>query len=465
MAGQQKEAAAVSMVQLSTFTRVPSIPRDQSYRDFPVTVRVTAAPPDFVQGERTLVDVVAAIDLRWSMGFDDKYGHQPNDRLVRVKEAMAKVIDNLRVDAQNRLAVVGFNQEVATSTELLEMTAQGQQSAIETVNALKVLGRPSTFSVGLNEAKKILDGRSLAEKRRSLGFIIFVSNGDDVTFLEKDIPTAYPIHAFGLTAQHSPSKLKAMANQTLGSYTPIENDDLETKLAEKLDQLSVRLTSVVAVDTTIDLTTLHHGVVVSKLESSWAYNDALVFYKSEIGGGKTSGKVVVGDVSAGELKEFTVYLDVPAAEGQQDGTGTDDGDSVMELLKVGGVYKQSSDMDKKKVLLGESMVTVVRTDDGGALDLIEERVAYWCKVKLDLSAMYDKLETEAAGAKSGGDVTEALALREASVEAINRAMYHDIYNAVLLALKLRRGGDSGNGGSSAMENSPPTPLHPAKTPV
>ena len=143
-------------MQLSTFTRVPSIPRDQSYRDFPVTVRVTAAPPDFVQGERTLVDVVAAIDLRWSMGFDDKYGHQPNDRLVRVKEAMAKVIENLGVDAQNRLAVVGFNQEVATSTELLEMTAQGQQSAIETVNALKVLGRPSTFSVGLNEAKKVI---------------------------------------------------------------------------------------------------------------------------------------------------------------------------------------------------------------------------------------------------------------------------------------------------------------------
>lgn len=52
-------------------------------------------------------------------------------------------------------------------------------------------------------------------------------------------------------------------------------------------------------------------------------------------------------------------------------------------------------------------------------------------MKLDLSAMYDKAETEGAGAKvpsSGGEVTEALALREASVEAINKAMYHDIYN-------------------------------------
>lgn len=122
-----KKEAAASMLQLSTFTRVPSIPRDQSYRDFPVTVRVTVAPPEIVQCERALVDVVAVIDLRWSMGFDDKYGHQPNDRLVRVKEAMAKVIENLGVDAQNRLAVVGFNQEVATSTELLEMTTEGQQ--------------------------------------------------------------------------------------------------------------------------------------------------------------------------------------------------------------------------------------------------------------------------------------------------------------------------------------------------
>jgi hypothetical protein len=170
-----------------------------------------------------------------------------------------------------------------------------------------------------------------------------------------------------------------MATRTLGSYTPIEND-LETKL----DQLSVRLTSVVAVDTTIDLTTLHPGVVVSKLESSWAYNDALVFYKSEIGGGKSSSKVIVGHLSAGEMKEFTVYLDVPA-EGQQDGT---DGDSVMEPLMVRGVYRQSWDKDKKKVPLGESIVTVVRTDDSSSasrgsdknkeLDLIEERVAYWC---------------------------------------------------------------------------------------
>ncbi|CAD6261451.1 unnamed protein product [Miscanthus lutarioriparius] len=398
-----------------------------------------------VQRERALVDVVAVINLRWSMGFDDKCGHRPNDRLVQVKEAMAKVIENLGVAAQNRLAVIGFDQEVATRTELFDMTAEGQQSATETVNALKAMGRPFTFSVGLNEAKKILDGRSMPEKRRSLGFTIFVSNGDDITFLEKDIPTAYPIHALGLTAQHSPSKLKAMANRTLGSYTPIEND-LETKLAEKLDQLSVRLTSVVAVDTAIDLTTLHPGVFVSKLESSWAYNDALVFYKSEIGGGKTSGKVVVGDVSAGEMKEFTVYLEVPAAQGQQDGNGTDD-DIVMELLKVGGVYKQSWDRDKKKVPLGEFIVTVVSDKNTQELDWIEERVAYWCKVKLDLSAMHDKAEAEAGvkpAAWSGGEVTEALALQEASVEAINRAMHHDIYNAVLLALKLRRGGDSGN---------------------
>jgi hypothetical protein len=42
-----------------------------------------------------------------------------------------------------------------------------------------------------------------------------------------------------------------------------------------------------------------------------------------------------------------------------------------------------------------------------------------------------KAEAE-AGVKpapsSGGEVTEAFALQEASVDAINRAMYHDIYN-------------------------------------
>ncbi|KAL6885562.1 hypothetical protein ACP4OV_010341 [Aristida adscensionis] len=149
--------------------------------------------------------------------------------------------------------------------------------------------------------------------------------------------------------------------------------------------------------------------------------------------------------------EFTVYVDVP--EGQGDGAGGE-----MQLLAVGGGYKQS--WDQKPVALEESVVAVARPATPPPppppppelgrckeMEWIEERLQYWCKVKLELSAMYDKAEagTTAAGGEQGQgkgkcecQFTEAL--REASLEAINKAMHHDIYTAVLHALKLRKGG-------------------------
>jgi hypothetical protein len=64
------------------------------------------------------------------------------------------------------------------------------------------------------------------------------------------------------------------------------------------------------------------------------------------------------------------------------------------------------------------------------LDLIEERLKYWCKVKVDLAAMYEKMEAEAIGS-GGGDCKcqcqVSAVLRESSLESVNRAMYQDIY--------------------------------------
>ena len=60
-------------------------------------------------------------------------------------------------------------------------------------------------------------------------------------------------------------------------------------------------------------------------------------------------------------------------------------------------------------------------------------VEYWHKVKLDLSAMYDKAEAE-AGAGVKCQVTEAL--RQASTEAIDRAMHHDIYTVRFISIYL-----------------------------
>nr|TKW02931.1 hypothetical protein SEVIR_7G030616v2 [Setaria viridis] len=144
----------------------------------------------------------------------------------------------------------------------------------------------------------------------------------------------------------------------------------------------------------------------------------------------------------------------------------------MELLTVGGRYNQS--WDRKQITLSESVVTIERPGSTPPapssckeLDWIEERVEYWCKVKLDLSAMYDKAEAEAGVTVSGGEsqcqcqCQDLQTLRAGSLVAIDRAMHHDIYTATLLAVKLRHC-SRGGAAEPATENAPSTTAQGAK---
>lgn len=293
---------------------------------------------------------------------------------------------------------------------------------------------------------QILDERKAGEKDR-LAFIIFLSDGKDEHLKDpnkiKDklnqLKLKYPIHAFGVSEEDSSGAqaLRTMADATSGSYTSMTQGVDTAVVAEKLAQLSDKLTSLVAVDVSIHLRSLHPAVSLLRIESSSSLSssssagDAGDAYKSQIGDDKLSAEIAVGAVSSGEEREFTVYLYVP--EGPQ---GNDDG-VTMELLAVRGSYKQS--WDQEQVALGESVVTVARpppprgslsTSSCKELEWIEERVEYWNKVKLDLSAMYGKL----AEAEEKCQVTEAL--QQASMEAIDRAMHHDIYTVCFIFIHL-----------------------------
>lgn len=221
---------------------------------------------------------------------------------------------------------------------------------------------------------QILNERKAAEKGR-LAFIIFLSDGKDDHFKDPDdikenlsqLKPKYPIHAFGFGVSEEDSNgaqpaaaqaLRTMADATSGSYTSITQDVDILAVAEKLDQLSDKLTSIVAVDVRIHLRSLHPAVSLLRIESSSSSSagdgGAGDDYKSQIGDDKQSAEITVGAVSSGKEREFTVYLYVP--EGQQ---GNDGGVTTMELLAVGGSYKQSWD-DQEQVALGESVVTVAR---------------------------------------------------------------------------------------------------------
>ncbi|KAF8749596.1 hypothetical protein HU200_012613 [Digitaria exilis] len=401
--------AVSSVMQLSAFTKITLIPKENKYRDFPVAVRLKAA--EMTVRVKPPVDIVAAIDISGSMG-EPAGGPSKKKKMVLIEQAMGKVIKNLS-GAMNSIAVVTFDDKIRLVTSLEEMTEKGQGIISAAVKDLDPQGE-TKFQGALKKAATILKDRKDHNDR--LAFIIFFSDGEDDKFQVENIKDnlGYPIHAFGFSLQEEKdlTTLKAMADASSGSYTLV-NEDLD-KITEKLDQLTAeRTTSMVAVDTIVHLKTLHPGVFLSKIEGSSDSSN------SKISEDKQSADIFVGVISSGEQREFTVFLDVP--EGHGNGAH-----GAMDLLAVAGSYKQS--WDRKTVALGESIVTVKRPGPTSCNELhwIKERMEYWCKVKLNLSAMYEKETAEAeAGVKCKCHIQQVL--REASLEVINKEMHHDIY--------------------------------------
>jgi hypothetical protein len=265
-------------------------------------------------------------------------------------------------------------------------------------------------------------------------FIILLSDGGDTTILEEKEWTrtstsvladpAYPVHTFGFSG-HNTETMGYIATRTNGTYTAVDGpggaDKFAATVAGLVGKATSRLFSAVAVGA--NLSAVHPGVSLVRIDSGDR--------KASIGGDAMSGAVDVGAMSAGETLEFTVYLDVPEGDADVE---------AMEVLSVGGAYTQG--WDGGEVKLGPSVVSVERPVTPlppvvppvkpdcpcKELDLIEERLMYWCKVKLDLAAMYEKAEEEAVGS---GDCKcqcqVSAALRESSLESVNRAMYQDIY--------------------------------------
>jgi Mg-chelatase subunit ChlD len=140
---QTTQAAPASVLQLSIFTTVKSIPRPERYADFPVTVRLVA--PGKEQTVRAPIDIVAAIDRSRSVNDDH--------RLEEEKAAVALLIRMLF--PTDRLAIVPFDDGVAhDEEELVFMSAEGKQKTRSTLNSLKI-GNGTRLSKPLERAEKV----------------------------------------------------------------------------------------------------------------------------------------------------------------------------------------------------------------------------------------------------------------------------------------------------------------------
>ncbi|XP_040384523.1 uncharacterized protein LOC102722540 [Oryza brachyantha] len=297
------QVRSATLMKVSTTPIFPTIPRDRSNDDFQVLLRVEAPP---AADGHIPIDVVAVLDVSGSMNFPAAPAKKNQaSRLDVLKTAMKFVIRKLH--SEDRLSIVAFNDKPVKeySTDgFLEISGQGRSTAGNKVDKLQAGGGTDILS-GLVEANKILDAR--ANKSR-IGFIVLLTDGNSSTPIHGAVSN-YPVHTFGLCTEHEPEPLFKIAKQSGGTYSFVDDDNLD-KITSALALCAGGLNSVVAVGTHLVLKA-SNGVKIVKIISGGYANSFQ----------ETTGKITIGALYAGEVKNFIVHLRVPVDAESAAGAG------------------------------------------------------------------------------------------------------------------------------------------------
>jgi hypothetical protein len=149
----------------------------------------------------------------------------------------------------------------------------------------------------------------------SPGLHDFLSDGDYPEILQIQISPEFPVHTFGLGADHNPKMMKYIADMTSGTYSFVDQDI--SNIRDALALFISGLTSIAATSITITLRA-HSGITISSIESG----DYIHHVKVD---DKMAGKIILDHMYAGERKDFIVNLI--------------EGTSEKELMTIGGQYR------------------------------------------------------------------------------------------------------------------------------
>uniref|UniRef100_A0A0D9XUT9 VWFA domain-containing protein n=1 Tax=Leersia perrieri TaxID=77586 RepID=A0A0D9XUT9_9ORYZ len=484
-------AVSSDKVQLSIFPRVDTIPRRECHPRLPVLVRVTApatAPPS----RRAPVDLVALLDI--SCGGAGA-GASTARRLEMLRKAMEHVIGCLGAD--DRLAIVPFHSSVVDATGLLEMSVEGRCLATRKVMSLAVSGGTKLFpalnaAVDILDARHAdercgggrvaavfaacirrvtsvvaidahielaCSGASIVgvesgrhrchvdESRRS-GFVYAgeLSAGDVKNFI---VYVDVDVHGGGVTELLTAHGTYTSATATVAAARRDTVVHIDERMAV-VQRRDVDRVPDVSRDVAAEL------VRVEAIRMVAAVLERL-----------NAGALAGGGAAAAELRDgwcrVMVSEDALVAAGAASlaviEREIEEMESSLNRCSVTGMSQIFSWLNRHRLQLNlhvatpparsppvASNVAAVeggrKSKDGGGggakrkcveMDMIEERLAYWSKVKHDLPLMFpDQAATVTAataaaeGTASSGDHAAAV-FRDASLETINRAMFHDIY--------------------------------------
>ncbi|TVU26815.1 hypothetical protein EJB05_29380, partial [Eragrostis curvula] len=313
-------------VKLEIMGRVKSIPSTMEDNKFHVLVRVTA-PLLYTNSSRAGLDLVAVLDISDIMSLYD---------LVRIKQAMIFVIDNLGPD--DRLSVVmSLNNEVQRLTELSFMTDLNCEIARHEVHMLQPGGNPNG-TLAMEEAAEILRQRGPEDRKNRIGRIMFLSDRSHAIEINK-ISHEFPTETFGLGTNHSHVALGSIAQKTRGVYSYVD-PGLE-KTMDALAHSLGGLMSVTTMDVQINLQTLG-GVTIKHIASGW--------HPMSISFDKMSGTIQVADLYAGEQKNFIILLNIPKGEQNR-------------FMTVSGSYRNPKISKDAPIQLDDRELAVTRRAD------------------------------------------------------------------------------------------------------
>jgi hypothetical protein len=141
-----------------------------------------------------------------------------------------------------------------------------------------------------------------------------LSDGNYPEILETKISREFPVHTFGLGADHNPKVMKYIADMTFGLYSFVDQDISNIK-----DALALFITGFLSISAKSIRIILRAnvGTTISSIESG--------SYIHHVDSDKKSGTININHVYAGEQKDFIINLMV--------GSGTKD--RLMTIVGLG----------------------------------------------------------------------------------------------------------------------------------
>lgn len=242
-----------------------------------------------------------------------------------------------------------------------------------------------------------------------------------------------PVHTFGFGTDHDAAAMQAVAEETGGTFSFIEN---QAAVQDSFAQCIGGLLSVIVQEARVAVECLHPGSEVRAVKSGR--------YESRVGVDGRSASIDVGEMYADEERRFLVFVDAPVAD--------EDGSGVTRLVKASCAYRDAATGRSVDVGGDDDAVVqrpVVVTGAAPSVEVARERFRVEAAEDLALARaaaergelaeaarILDRRQEASAAAGLAGDKRcESLVaeLRELSARVADRREYEQTGRAFMLA--------------------------------